>query len=216
MKRIYKINLFILLGYVLIGQPLFGQQKIDYFPLQQGNQFTYEWSYKENSGTKTYFIGKQKMAGLEFFYFLKDSDLGNKYALVAQEGPGLHCYYQKKGLKTYILLPSSIIASELDYGELNNASLWLDSSPQIGNSRTIVSSDGKSYARFTVEAIETVTVSSGTYKGCLKVSMYKAYYDNYSDPYITTTWFAPGVGKVKWENSRGSKSELQRATIINN
>jgi hypothetical protein len=57
----------------------------------------------------------------------------------------------------------------------------------------------------TLEAVENKQIITGTYTGCLRVS--ETFCEGADCDPITTNWYAPGIGKIKRENSE-ENSEL--------
>ncbi len=157
----------------------------EYFPLAEGNSWTYET--EDGVHTKTV-SGTETLHGRLFSRLLNQADGSIDYWQAQPEGLYLGGFYQPaEGRISYD--PAFHIANGMDIGDLVNdeeATAYLDSS-----------SAGTAWFDYHFVDVEDVTVPAGTFQGCMKLMMSVQVMDEPEEQFYV--WVARGVGIVKFE-----------------
>jgi hypothetical protein len=185
----------------------------EYFPLAQGDTWTYRDTVDGDSSTST-ISGTETINGV---VAAKRIDEDGDYELFTNSN-GL-TYYKKYdaddlegcGWSQSVFTPPITIPAEVSIGAKYTSNFTTNYSNCRGESKTTTSS-----MEFTVEGIEDVTVTAGTFKDCLKLKMKSN--NMFSDEGQIqsgeeTTWLAKGVGEVKSVPTNGDPDELTSATV---
>ena len=198
---------------VLYG-PIGGKFTIaEYFPLAQGDT----WTYREEDGELTTPIisGTESINGVNAAKMI-DED-GDYQLHTNSNGITWYKTYDADDLagcgwsQSVFTPPITITPAEVSIGAKYTSNFTTNYSNCRGESKTTSSS-----TEWTIEGIEDVTVTAGTFKDCLKL---KIKFNNiFSDEgqiqsSEATMWLAKGVGKVKWINNSGYTRYLINAIV---
>jgi len=186
----------------------------EFFPLSNGSRYSYRWSYSGKTGIETSVVQKLNFNSFELYYFLNEYYLQKVKQIIAQDGPGLHAYYIKEGLLTYIILPSGLFVGELTLSDISTRQPMIKFPLRIGNSTKVKRFDGKTEVILTIEGFESVEVPAGNFPNCVKMKMTQTWIDSKYEDYITVFWLAKDVGKVKLYNSKGRVEELVSSSVL--
>jgi len=166
----------------------------DYYPLDQGNSWTYEIS---GGGEKRESVrridGNEMVEGIVTVKVFSGAD---NYECVAVDYEGIKVYKDAEKDDYTIFSPPLILFPNIEVGEKRGDAINLISYYAYGVKEKEVSMGIET----TLEAIEDVEVPAGKFSGCLKFSIVSSIKDPERDYYneeYTAIWLAPGVGKVK-------------------
>jgi hypothetical protein len=212
----------------------------EYFPLNQGNEWTFSYSYTvevgETEGEYGPMLMKQIVNGTEVVNQVKTVKLENRTP--GSLTPDYDCYaYDSEGLKIYkhhwinyigtiVILDQGtlIYPAQFNLGEVNEQSI---SSTAYDSDGTILSTSTGEFTA-SIELVEDVSVPAGNFEDCLKVTSLASSQasdgSTFSRDY--TVWYAHNLGVVKarivdnfdnpMEEGEGSvtmSSELIRAKV---
>jgi hypothetical protein len=239
MKHLLK-SLFVLAAFALMGiVPAFAAYNMqDYYPLSQGNSWTYfgygmetEDGETEIDGwTDTEIVsGTDNVGGVSTIRLIEvPRDLQDyEYQNIAWDEEGLKLYYEYEGKgpefggtdldseEGRFLTPAVLLPAQMEIGQIvsyNFAVEWYEDSDNYDEGTTT----------YTLEKIETITVEAGTFQDCLKIhrETLGIEYDRQGgtkeeswtkDNYI---WLACGIGPIKetyidYNNDDGKVNETE-------
>lgn len=167
----------------------------EYYPLSQGNSWTYSIIEDEESYEETVKIeGKEIVNNVETQKMIYAED---EYECVNLNSEGLKIYKSFDEDEYEIFEPPKIIfPNDIRMGEtkeylINSLKYNLDGA-KIGETKEI--------GQISLESIEDTDVPAGKFSNCLKFSIISEQKDadgNCYDKDDCTVWLAPGIGKVK-------------------
>ncbi len=173
----------------------------DYFPLGQGDTWTYdsevtsEGDSWQETVTKTV-SGTETIKGVEAAVLTEDD---GDYSLYTSDDNGVTLYAEHNVKdsgweRLEYDPPLNLLPGEIYVGLTKSSSATLTYTTSDGLSLT-----GTYSVELTVEGIEDVTVPAGTFEDCLRVRFTgeRASSDGNSETFAFTTWLAKGVGDVK-------------------
>lgn len=166
----------------------------EYYPLSQGNRWTY--SLMEDEGVTQYTArikGREIINGItttKMFYGNDD------YECIFLDAEGVKMNKAFYDDEYEIDTPSSIMFPKVKLGESRECSITatffnIIKGKEIGKANIV--------DKITLESVEDVEVPAGKFAGCLKFSSISESKnpDGSTDKDICTIWLAPGVGRVK-------------------
>lgn len=164
----------------------------DYYPLEQGNSWTYidEGKYEETDKIE----GKEIVEDTETIK-IKRVDSENKYVCVMPDLEEIKIYKDLEGDEYDIFKPPKAIFSNLAVGETKSYSINVITYNLKGEKIDEQSEDRE----IKLKSLEDIEVPAGKFSNCLKffISTQKKGLDGNYDIEDCTVWLAPGVGKVK-------------------
>jgi hypothetical protein len=165
----------------------------EYFPLDEGNSWTYAVSKEEKTreGNVNIF-GKEIVNGIETVK-MKYSE--GKYSCVAFDNDGLKEYKNFEEGRYEVFDPPKLWLPNIGMGDVKEYSSSLVSYGESGEA----TGEGSETGRVQLKRIETVEVPAGRFSECLKFSLKRNGKENNEECGSSDcdTWLAPGVGKVK-------------------
>jgi len=174
----------------------------DYFPLQQGNEWTYAFTLNGNTlpSLEVFIDGTDLVNGVETIKYNMSSPVPNEYDYfcytIDSEGLKQHKWYWAT-FGTYSIFdsPRIEIPSNFKWGEVHEESLSY-TTYNIDDNSLVGTFTGSETVTF--ESIEDVTVPAGTFNNCLKVSIaLAATLGDWTQGFDEILWLAHGVGMVK-------------------
>lgn len=202
MKKLLVVGLVIIsFTIVIISLPAVWAQEADfekYFPLNEGNSWTYLVSDAEGRYEESLLIkGKEMVNGLET---VKRFEPDGEYECIAADSEGIRLYKEVRKNKYEIYHPPFMILPNKKVGESLSYSINSDIYLTEGlDKRKLRELKGTHQHEITVESMEDVEVPAGVFTDCIKVSEtfnWKMETGNYGQD-LVTLWFAPGVGRIK-------------------
>ena len=231
MKHLLK-SLFVLAAFALLGiVPAFAAYNIqDYYPLSQGNSWTY-FSYEmetENGETKIYagtdteiVSGTDNVGGVSTIRLIEvpHDPQDYDYQNIAWDEEGLKLYYEYEGKEPEFggtdldseegrfLTPAVLLPAQMEIGQAVSHNFKIE---WYENGELEEYEEGTT--TYTLEKTETIMVEAGTFQDCLKIhkdfSGIQYDRDNGTKPDSWTEngyiWLARGIGNVKetwnWAN----------------
>jgi len=190
----------------------------EYFPLEQGNEWTWLMTTGKFSMPLRRFIdGTESINEMEtmklktkMMYFIPT----RAYDCVASDSEGIKIYktYNLDGTIRIYDPPKIFYPAQLDLGEIHQSS-W--SYTDYDKDENILST-GTGSGETSIDLVENVTVRAGTFEGCLKISdsMTEQSSDGEMIRIDSTIWLARNVWQVKvdstwyWSHPEEGDSEL--------
>lgn len=170
-----------------------------YFPLNQGNSWTYSSEIDGTDGKVTYnetliIKGKEIVNGVET---VKMFEPDGEYECIAADSEGIKIYKEVVRGKYEIFKPPLALLPNIGIGESRSYSINSDIYLTEGQKESKVK--GTHWYEVTFEAVEDVEVPAGVFTDCVKLSkifIWKIENGNHGIDTITV-WLASGAGRVK-------------------
>ena len=204
----------IIVAFIVLTLSFFGCsfQPEDYFPLQQGNEWTYAFTLNGNTlpPLEVFIEGTELVNGVETTKYNMTAAIPNEY----------DCFYydiDSEGLKqykwhwvsfgTYSIFdqPRIEFPSNFFLGEVHEESFSY-TTYSIGDDSLVGTYSGSE--KITLESIENVTVPAGTFQRCLKISIaFSAKSGDQTQGFDEILWLAYGVGMVKHHTTNWGRND---------
>lgn len=169
-----------------------------YFPISNGNKWTYSHKVGENVKEVTYVIeGSENFNGLEVPKKIQADNPEEYFCTNVDPVLGVRDFKHHLGMDSSYLIyspPTNVIPAKMNIGDIHYNTSHLFRHNEDGSIRD----EGSFYDTTILEALEEVSVPAGKFSDCLRVTLIRD--DVFSDlvvNVILTEWLAKGIGIVK-------------------
>lgn len=178
---------------VIFTSLVFAYELEEYYPLDQGNSWTYSAIENEESGKEIVRIeGKEIIRGVET---VKMMFAENDYKCIAIDSEGIKKYKDFDEDEYKIYNPPKFLFPNIDIGQVKEYSTSWIKYGMRGEKKE----EGVETGQIKLESIENIEVPAGKFTGCLKFSLIsnEKTSDGGYESSDCTIWLAPAIGKVK-------------------
>jgi hypothetical protein len=202
MKSMLNITLLFLLTY-FSGCASQTENISQYFPLNEGDVYTYHGKYKNKNYNNSYLVRSFTRSNRQKLYYFQKGIIKQNNTLIKNNMFGNGLYFVNENQLWTLEALSDFELFKLDY---NKKQRLLPEDLSIGNKITFDSNFYNSKDTIEILSYEDINVPAGQFKNCLKLKITSHW--NKGDIYESYVWLAKNVGLVKWIISTGRVDEL--------